>query len=98
MLENMRWADEKARRLSERLAGTEPSPETEQLFGQLMRLRQLFVGSSASTPSDLFSGAASLSCDVQRVRHVIGRTATRHGGYTRRSCRHAIRKARHSQW
>jgi hypothetical protein len=43
MLENMRWADEEAIRLTERLAGAEPSLETEQLSSQVMRLRQLSV-------------------------------------------------------
>jgi hypothetical protein len=43
MLENMRWADMEATRLTERLAGAEPSLETEQLSSQLMRLRQLSV-------------------------------------------------------
>ena|SRR6516164_5570677 len=43
MLQNMRWADEEATRLTERLAGAEPSLETEQLSSQLMRLRQLSV-------------------------------------------------------
>ena len=43
MLQNMRWADEEATRLAARLAGAEPSLETEQLSSQLMRLRQLSV-------------------------------------------------------
>jgi hypothetical protein len=43
MLEHMRWADEEAARLTERLAGAEPSLETEQLSSRLIRLRQLSV-------------------------------------------------------
>ena len=43
MLENVRWAYAEAIQLTERLAQAEPSPETEELFSEMIRLRQLAV-------------------------------------------------------
>jgi hypothetical protein len=43
MIENARWADSKALELSERLAAVEPSPETSELFNQMLRFRDLAV-------------------------------------------------------
>jgi hypothetical protein len=43
MLENTRWAYAEAIQLTERLADAEPSLETEELFRQMLRFRQLAV-------------------------------------------------------
>jgi hypothetical protein len=43
MLENTRWAHAEAIELTERLADAEPSLETEELFRQMLRFRQLAV-------------------------------------------------------
>jgi hypothetical protein len=43
MIENARWADNQVNGLMERLVVSEPSLATEELFSQMIRLRQLSV-------------------------------------------------------